>query len=295
MNADIATGEFEPHRSLLFGIAYRMLGVVADAEDVLQDAWLRWQAVDRDAVRSVQAYLVTLTTRLCIDANRSARARREVYVGPWLPEPVPSGRLTATASPEQTVIAAESISYATMILLERLGPVERAVFLLRDVFDYDYREIAPIVGKTEAACRQVLHRARQHLRENEPRQQTSYDACLALTAGLLAATANGNLDGLLALLHDDATLISDGGGKAAAALKPIHGADRVARLMLGIARKSPIASLQMIELNGAPAVVFSVAADPTPSIMMFEERDGKVTRAFVVRNPDKQNALAGLS
>ncbi len=295
MNADIATAEFEPHRALLFGIAYRMLGVVADAEDAVQDAWLRWQAVDRDAVRNVQAFLVTLTTRLCIDANRSARARREVYVGPWLPEPVPSGRLGATASPEQTVIAAESIAYATMILLERLGAVERAVFLLRDVFDYDYREIAPIVQKSEAACRQVLHRARQHLRDGEPRHVPTYDDRLRLTAQVLAATAMGDLAGLLALLHEDAVLISDGGGKAAAALKPIYGADRVARLMLGIAKKAPVIDMRFIELNGSPAVVLMTSLDPLPTVMLFEELGGRINRTHVIRNPDKQSFLVGLS
>ena len=228
--------DFERHRSLLFSIAYRMLGSVADAEDVVQEAYLRWQQAPEAEVRSPRSYLSTVVTRLSIDRLRSARARREEYVGPWLPEPLVSERAEEVAVLDEL---GESLSTAFLVVLESLNPVERAVFLLREVFDYDYEEISRILGKSEDNCRQIAHRARQSVAARRPRFERSPEQEERLSRQFLEACMSGDMEGLISLLSEDVTLWSDGGGKVAAAPYPIYGPERVARFLLGVLRTVP--------------------------------------------------------
>jgi RNA polymerase sigma-70 factor (ECF subfamily) len=268
---------FENFRPLLFSIAYRMLGSVAEAEDVVQDAFLRWQAAPRDGVESPKAFLSTVATRLCLDRLKSARAQREAYVGPWLPEPL------ATHEP----IDREAISLAFLVLLETLSPVERAVYLLHESLAFTHAEIGEVIGRDEAAVRQILHRAKEHVRARRPRFAPSREKHLALLAGFFQAMSTGDLDGLKALLAADATALSDGGGKATAARKPIYGADPVARLYIGLMKKQPEGtSLEIIELNGWPAALIRVAGRPFTVIQL--ETDGeKIYSVQSILNPDK--------
>src|SRR5882672_11907640 len=226
--------EFSRFRGLLFSIAYRMLGSVADAEDILQEAFIRWQRASGAEIRSTRAFLVTIVSRLCINHLQSARVRREEYVGQWLPEPVVT---ESSADPFAISRVDESLSMAFLVLLERLTPVERAVFLLREVFDYEYSEIAQTVGKDEANCRQILRRARQHMAESRPRFKASPAQREQLLANFLQATDTGDLASLVALLSRDAVLHSDGGGKAPAIPNLIYGPDNVARAIIGSLKK----------------------------------------------------------
>jgi RNA polymerase sigma-70 factor (ECF subfamily) len=271
---------FEAHRRSLTALAYRMLGSAAEAEDVVQEAWLRWQAEPREDVTSVHSYLATIVTRLCLDQLKSARARRESYVGPWLPEPVRTDE-------EQD---RESISMAFLVLLERLSPVERAVYLLHEVFDYSHAEVGEIVGKEEAACRQLFHRAKQHIVADRPRFAPSREQHEQLMMRFLAATTAGDLDGLRALLAADATLWSDSGGKATAARRPIHGADPIARFLVGIARKPPpdgaSVSFEIADINGAPALVLKLDS-AVYSVFTIETDGAQVHGVRIVVNPDK--------
>lgn len=250
--------EAEPilaHRPLLFAIAYRMLGSVADAEDVLQEAYLRWHRVRAEgtAIDSPKAWLSAVVTRLCLDQLRSARATREAYVGPWLPEPI---AVDAEPDVADAAILSESLSTAFLLLLETLSPKERAVFLLHDVFAYGYGEIGGIVGESEVYCRQLARRARARLAERRPRFPASSADQHRLAARFLAAAVDGDLPALVATLADDVTLRSDGGPHAKAARRPIHGADAVARLLLGLLKKSPPGLVSTIEpVNGRPGIV----------------------------------------
>jgi len=280
-----ADATFEEHRSLLFGVAYRMLGVVAEAEDVVQETYLRYRSAGKEAANP-RAFLVTVATRLCLDYLKSARVQREQYVGPWLPEPIITHAGLAP-SPERAAETADSVSFAFLVMLEELGPVERAVFLLREVFDYDYGDIAPIVMKSEAACRQVFHRARQRLAERQHRHSASYDQRRDLTLRFLAAANEGNMAGLLELLAADVVAYSDGGGKAAAALNPIFGADRVARFTIGVARKDRPASIELAEVNGAPGVILRGMRGRIKTVLLLEVVDGVVVTLYSIRNPDK--------
>jgi RNA polymerase sigma-70 factor (ECF subfamily) len=274
-------------RSSLFAVAYRMLGSATDAEDILQEAYVRWCQRGQDKVAAPTAYLTTIVTRLCIDQLRSARARRETYKGPWLPEPVEVG----APEPGQSAALADSLSLAFLVLLEELQPVERAAFLLHDVFDYPYDEIAGIVGRTEAACRQLVSRARR--RVDAPRQRFDADHTHGreLTRQFLVACGTGDLEGLLSLLSDDVILWTDGGGKVRAAMRPVTGPYRSARFLLSVAKRVPQGvTTREVDLNGQPGLVF--------------ENDGRVTLALtldllgeqivgvrVVTNPDKLVAL----
>lgn len=291
MTPTVADGAalFEAHRAHLFGVAYRMLGSVMEAEDAVQDAWLRWQAAPRDDVANPRAWLVTTVTRLCLDALTSARARRETYTGPWLPEPLLTAR-EPSSSPSERIEHAESISFAFLLLLERLGPVERAVFLLHDVFDYGYGEIAAMVGKSEAACRQVLHRARERVAEPRRRFSASYDERLRLTRRFIEASGHGDMAGLIAILAPDAALSSDGGGVVAAARNVIRGAEKVARLSLALPRKVPRERVQYVEVNGAPAVLL-FARGRLDTVMVMDVDDGRITDLHSIRNPEKLHAL----
>src|SRR5215217_558512 len=230
------TEDFERHRSLLFSIAYRMLGSVTDAEDIVQEAYLRWREMPDTEVRSPKSYLSAVVTRLSIDRLRSARAQREEYVGPWLPEPLVSNRAEEGAD---LIQLDESLSMAFLVLLESLNPVERAVFLLREVFDYEYEEISRIVGKSEANCRQIARRARQSVAAHRPRFESSPEQEERLTQRFVETCMNGDMEGLVEILSADVTLWSDGGGRVAAAPYPIHGPERVARFLLGVLRTVP--------------------------------------------------------
>src|SRR4051812_2569983 len=227
---------FEEYRPGLARLAYRMLGSLADADDVLQEAYLRWWRGGRAEVGSPRAYLTSIVTRLCIDRRRAIEARKEGYIGPWLPEPVvePDG-----ADPGGRLEAAESVSLAFLVVLESLAPVERAAYLLRRVFDYSYDEIARILGRSEPACRQLVSRAEGRVLEQRPRFEASLDEAERLTAAFLHACTTGDLDGLVRVLAPDAVLLTDSGGKATAALAPVRGADRVARFFHGLMRKAP--------------------------------------------------------
>jgi RNA polymerase sigma-70 factor, ECF subfamily len=286
------TGEridtFNEHRPYLFSIAYRMLGTVADAEDMLQEAFLRWERAGTDEIRSPRAFLATITTRLCLNHLESARVRREEYVGPWLPEPL----VTDEREPVDRVELAESLSIAFLVLLETLSPAERAVLLLRDVFGYEYSEIATILGTSEANCRQALSRARKHVSENRPRFETSPEQHDALLRGFLKAAADGDLAGLVAILAEDVTLRSDGGGKATAALNPIEGADKVARFFVGVIKKfgATYGDFRFAEINGQPGVIAYVDGEPA-SVLTFEFSNGRIRNVFIVRNPDKLRAM----
>ena len=280
---------FEAHRGYLFSIAYRLLGTVVDAEDVVQEAFVRWdQARADDEVRSPRAYLATIVVRLCMDELRSARVRREVYVGPWLPEPlVTTGRADLT----DTLIMRESLSFAFLLMLEKLSPLERAVFVLREVFDYDYADIAPIVDKSEANCRQVFHRARRRLAEGEARFESTRELQEQATEQFLHATSTGDVQGLLQLLAEDVVLIGDGGGRAkGAGLRPVYSRDRVLRGFIGNLRKMPPDRAWIEEVNGQPAIVATRDGKPY-GVVLFEVREGQIRRVYSVVNPDKLGRL----
>jgi RNA polymerase sigma-70 factor, ECF subfamily len=272
---------FEAHRTLLFSIAYRMLGSVSEAEDVIQDAWLR-ASQDEDAdVRSPRAYLTTIVTRLCIDHLRSAERTRMEYPGPWLPEPL--------AEPNQeSVELASSLTTAFLVLLEQLTPTERAVFLLREVFERDFDEIARSVGKSEANTRQILTRARGRLRESHPRFTVSRRESETVVQQFRHACVTGNVEELMAVLHADATLVADGGGKALAATRPVLGADRIAEFALDIVGKIRWSESdpQIVTINGAPGLLLRhpIFGNGTYS---FDIADGRIRAIYVVRNPDK--------
>jgi RNA polymerase sigma-70 factor, ECF subfamily len=265
-----------------------MLGTVADAEDALQEAYLRWERANEEEIRSPKAFLATITTRLCLNHLESARVRREEYVGEWLPEPL----VTQESEPVDRVELAESLSIAFLVLLESLTPTERAVLLLRDVFGYEFAEVASILGTSEANCRQSLSRARKHVAANRPRFETSTEQRDRLLHAFMGATARGDLAGLVSLLAEDVTVRSDGGGKASAALQPILGADRAARFFVGIAKKfgKLYADTRFAEINGEPGVIIYVDGEPV-SVTTFEFSEGRIRNVFIVRNPDKLHAL----
>lgn len=284
--------DFERHRPLLLSIAYRMLGSVANAEDVVQEAYLRWREVPASDVRSPRSYLSAVVTRLSIDRLRSAQAWREEYVGPWLPEPLLADRAEEIAEPTELD---ESLSMAFLVLLESLNPVERAVFLLREVFDYDYDEIAGIVGKSEDNCRQIARRARQSVAARRPRFERSPEQEGRLTQQFVEACMSGDMEGLLELLSEDVTLWSDGGGKVAAARQPIHGPDRVARFLLGVLRTVPPGfSAHPTRINGGPGVVGYVEGQPT-GVVALDVAGGRLRAVRIVVNPEKLRAVPPLS
>jgi RNA polymerase sigma-70 factor, ECF subfamily len=275
---------FSQHRSFLFAIAYRMLGTVTDAEDMVQETFLRWQQTAETTVKSAKNYLSTITTRLCIDHLRSARVQREQYVGSWLPEPLMTAQ---TDDPSAQVELADSISIAFLVVLERLSPIERAVFLLREVFEYDYDEIAQMVGKSSANCRQILKRSRQHITAQRPRFPVSHQQQEQITAQFLEASTQGDLQGLLSLLAQDVTLWADGGGQVTAALRPLHGAMKVARFLLALRSKWFSTSVaQLIEVNGQPGINYSIDGE-IHSVVTFEIVDGLIQSIYSMRNPDK--------
>ena len=289
---------FDRYRRLLFGVAYQMLGSVADAEDTVQDAWLRWSAADRSEVTDPRAYLVQVTTRLALDRLRSAQRRRESYVGPWLPEPLLTAPPVASGppapSPDEAAELGEQVYLALLVVLETLSPVERAVFVLREVFGISAAEVGDILGRSEPAVRQLAHRAREHVEARRPRFDTDRREQREVTERFLAAAAGGDVDSLLAVLAPDVVLITDGGGRAKAARRPITGADKVARFLVGIAQQGadiPGLRMAVAEVNGWPAIVGWVGAEPFGSISLTLSGE-RIHQVLVVVNPDK---LAGLS
>lgn len=279
-----ALDAFQRERGRLFGIAYRMLGSVRDAEDVLQDAYLRWHGVDHAAVEHPRAYLARLVARLCLDALKSAHARRTEYFGVWLPEPLVGAAEDDPAAPQEL---ADDLSLAFLLLLERLTPVERAVFLLRESFGFSHREVAEVVGKTEENSRQIERRARRRLAEARrpaPADPAEHDRLLL---GFLRAVQEGDVDGLVGMLAEDAAAYSDGGGKAHAAVNPVLGAERVARFLVGITRKAPPGwEVRPAVVNGRAGVVSYVDGRPH-GVLSIQAEDGRIRAVFLVVSPDK--------
>ncbi len=284
---------FDQHRSLLFSVAYRMLGTVADAEDMLQETFIRWQQADEEEIRSPRAFLITIISRLCINHLQSARVRREEYIGQWLPEPI----VTDPAHDPLNIIRVdESLSMAFLILMERLTPVERAVFLLREVFEYEYAEIAAILGQSEVNCRQILRRSRQHVSAMRPRFKVSAQKKSELLERFLRATASGDVHQLIAVLADDAILHSDGGGKAVAVPNLIHGSDAVARAIVRSMSKLVPRNLvlRMAQINGNPGVITYLEGRPF-SVFTIDGTAEQVRAVYVVTNPEKLSHLPPLS
>jgi len=277
---------FSAHRARLFSIAYRMLGVRADAEDLLQDAWLRWQAADQGAIASAEAWLVTVVTRLSIDRLRSAIAEREAYEGLWLPEPLVG---VDEETPEVQAERASDLSLAYMWLLERLGPEERAAFLLRQVFDYDYADVAAQLGKTEAACRQLVSRAGERVQQPRARFDVPQETHRQLLARFMAAAGNGDKDAIRALLADDIELVGDGGGKVKSFGVVVTNPDRVAALYAQMARQAAI-EYRLAMVNGEPGLLRYVDGQ-LESAQGIATDGERITGLYVVRNPEK---LAGI-
>jgi RNA polymerase sigma-70 factor (ECF subfamily) len=274
---------FVTHRSLLFTVAYEMLGSAADAEDVVQETWLRWADVDQAEVRDPRAYLVRIVTRQALNRLRAVSRRREEYVGEWLPEPL----LTSPDVAEDAELA-ESVSIAMLTVLETLGPIERAVFVLREVFETPYDEIAEVVGKTPGAVRQIVHRARDHVAARRPRMQVDRAEQQAVVERLMAAISTGDVQGLVELLAPDVVLIADGGGLVPAARKPITGVETVAAF-LARAMKFPDLVATGAWLNGMPGARVDVDGDATAVSLVVEE--GRITRIYAIRNPQKLTRL----
>jgi RNA polymerase sigma-70 factor, ECF subfamily len=287
----------EPLRPLLFSIAYRMLGTVSDAEDIVQETFLRYHraVASGDRIGSPKAFLSAVTTRLCVDHLRSARVRRESYIGQWLPEPL----LTDTTAPDPAGMAeqADSLSMAFLLLLERLTPVERAVFLLHDVFGYEYTEVAEIVGKTEDNCRQLASRARRHVGDHRPRFEASRDKREELADRFFSAVGDGKMDGLVGLLAADAVVYGDGGGIGPSWLRPITGRDNVARLLLGVSgqiRQAGV-TIRRAEINGQPGAMFLDPDGNLVNVFVLDIAGGVVQTVRSVINPEKLRHIGPLS
>lgn len=308
MTADL----FTQHRGLLTGVAYRILGSVADAEDVVQETWLRWSEVDHAKVTEPKAYLIRVTTNLAIDRLRRVRARREAYVGPWLPEPI-----ITTADAAERAELADSVELALLVVLETLSPLERAVFVLREAFGLPHAEIAEVVGRGEPAVRQLARRAREHVRERRPRFDVDRGERRRMTERFLAACVEGDLEGLTSLLARDVTLVGDGGGKAKAPLRVLYGADHVARFMASLAGERSLRRLrrafaalpsgglaaeigpagfgvEITDVNGGPAVLVTVGEVVITMLSLVVE-DGLITTVYLVANPEKLSRLRSMS
>ncbi len=296
-----AATNFEPYRRRLLGLAYRMLGSMADAEDAVQETYLRWHATDRDNVSEPRAFLMTITARICLDMLTSARARREEYVGPWLPEPVLD---TSALTPDSHTELAEDLSIALLLILDQLSPLERAAFLLHDVFDFSFSEVAVALDRSEAACRQLAARARAHVRDARPRGATPRPARSGaidpkhaqLMSAFATATRSGDLNALMQMLATDARVVTDGGGKVKAELNLIEGAQPVAQFLVNATRKRPGAwwrddfTMRFAIVNGMPGVVVDAPEGPVQTTAL-EIQDGVVRAIYIVRNPEKLRHL----
>jgi len=279
---------FETYRTYLFAIAYRMLGSAMDAEDMVQETYLRYQSTPPETIRSLKAYLTTIISRLCVDQLHLARRKRELYVGPWLPEPIITTEATETGDPEKRVEMEESISLAFLVLLEQLQPFERAVFLLREVFEYEFAEIALMLEKSEAACRRSFSRAKIHLRAHRPRFPASPQIHRQLLSGYFKAVQTGEMTLLMNLLSENVTLWTDGGGKTiTAALRPIHGREAVARISLGAKRFWPENySIELKEVNGQTALIFR-ADGRAWVVLAIDVEQGRIQTIRIIANPEK--------
>lgn len=285
-----AAQTFEHHRRRLTGLAYRMLGSLAEAEDIVQDAYLRWHKADRNTVADARAYLSSTVARLCLDHLKSARVRREQYVGPWLPEPIVDPSILA---PDAASELAHDLSVALMMTLERLSPLERAAFILHDVFDMDFDTIASVLDRNVAACRQLAARARAHVHDERPRFNASPEDAARLSDAFHQAVLSGNVAGLGQMLAADAVLYTDGGGKRTAALNPIRGGDKIMRFFAGIAQKrglSTLATVRRLSLNGLPGFIF-VDVEGAIETLALDINDGRIAAIYAVRNPDKLGHL----
>jgi len=292
---------FEPHRRRLLGLAYRMLGSMADAEDAVQESYLRWHSTDRERVLDAKAFLMTTTTRICLDMLTSARARHEEYVGPWLPEPVFD---TAALAPDTRTELAEDLSIALLLTLDRLSPLERAAFLLHDVFDFSFTEVAAALERSEPACRKLATRARANVREMRPRGATAPPAAsgqmdkkhMQLLSAFGAAIQSGDLNGITQMLANDVRIVTDGGGKVRAALEVIEGSDRAAQFLVNVTRKKPDAwwrpdfRMRFALVNGLPGVLVE-SPEGLMQTTAYEIEDGLIRALYVVRNPEKLRHL----
>jgi RNA polymerase sigma-70 factor (ECF subfamily) len=287
---DAHSTTFAEHRPFLLSVAYRMLGTASEAEDIVQDCYLRWREVPLEEIKTPKSYLARAVTHLCINHLQSARVRREQYVGPWLPEPL------LTAEAEDPVELSESLTMAFLVLLESLSPVERAVFLLSEVFDQDITEIAESVGKTPVNCRQILHRAREAVAARRPRFEARKEDVAPLLQSFTQAIYSGDVQRLTALLHPEAVLMTDGGGKVQAALNPIFSADKVARFFIGVAKKTALSDFEvrLTEVNRQPGMLL-LRNGAVESTMVFHLENGKISRIFVTSNPDKLRTVATAS
>ena len=283
---------FEAHRDLMFAVAYRMLGTVADAEDAVQDAWLRWSAAPRRGVTQPRAYLTKIITNTSLNRLRSVRARREAYLGPWLPEP-----LLTKENPDyaERAVVAESVSLAMLVVLESLTPEERAVFVLREVFGLSHAEIGAALDRTDASVRQLAHRAREHVQARRPRFAVDRGQQREVTRRFLDAADGGDIDQLMAVLAPEVTLTSDGGGQARAARRPVTGAAKVARLLTGLTRKAslevPGRRFELTQINGGPGLLITVGGRAFAA-MTWEVSGGQVTAIHLITNPDKLAAIS---
>ena len=279
---------FETYRSYLFAIAYRMLGSAMDAEDMVQETYLRYQTTPPETITSLKAFLTTIISRLCVDQLQLAHRKRDVYLGPWLPEPLITPEALRAVNPEERIDTEESISLAFLVLLEQLQPVERAVFLLREVFEYDYPEIATFLGKSEVACRQWFSRAKKHLADHRPRFPASPDTQRQLLSGFLQAVQAGEMTALMNMLAEDVTLWADGGGKVkGAATRPVLGRDAVARFSLGTRRFLPEgARVELAAINGQLALIFR-AGDRAYLVLTIEVEAQRIQTIRIVVNPEK--------
>lgn len=287
-----ATETFAAHRGLLVGVAYRVLGRVADAEDVVQEAWLRWSGVDHEGVDDPRGYLVTVVTRLAIDRLRQVQARRETYVGEWLPEPWETEDLESDAAAD--VERRESVSLAMLMVLETLSPLERVVFVLREAFHYPYAEIAEIVERTEPAVRQLASRAREHVEARRPRFDSDQEVRRRATERFVAAAGGGDVEALLRLLAPEVALHSDGGGRAKAPMRTIVGVDKVARFLVAIGADPPYDDLRMhlADVNGGPAIVATSGGEPV-TVFAVDVADGLISTVYLLANPDKLGGVRG--
>ncbi|WP_020417916.1 RNA polymerase sigma-70 factor [Amycolatopsis sp. ATCC 39116] len=287
------TEAFHQHRNLLFAVAYRVLGSAADAEDVVQDAWIKWSAADRSQVADPKAYLARIVSNLALERLRSARHQRETYVGPWLPEPI-----LTTADSADAVTGADSVSTAMLVVLETLSPLERAVFVLKDVFGFSHAEIAEAVERSEPAVRQAAHRAREHVRARRPRFPADRAKQRAVTERFLAAATGGDVNTLMELLSPDVTLWTDGGGKVRQALRPVTGAETVAGWFaaIGTVTYQGVAPADVVteltEINGGPGLVFRGPDRVLATVTFDFDAEGRITTLHNVANPDKLGAVA---
>lgn len=284
---------FSEYRKLLFAIAYRLLGSAADAEDVVQDAWFKWSGADRSRVSDPKAYLARIVSNLAVERLRSTRRQRETYVGPWLPEPI-----LTQADAAEDVATAESVSLAMLVVLETLSPLERAVFVLKEVFDFSYPEIAEAVDRSEPAVRQAGHRARNHIQARRPRFETDRAKKRAVTERFFAASTGGDINELMDLLAPEVTLWTDGGGKVRQAMRPIIGAPNVAKWLAGTVQRPyegvEIADMtaEVVDINGGPGIVIRGAGRIIATLTVDLDADGKIETIHNVANPDKLHAIA---